>query len=196
MAKVLIVFATDYGNTQKMALALADGVKSVSGSEALVRNADEATSEDVLSAHALVLGSPVHMGSPDWRVKKFIDTICSKLWMKDRLIGKVGGVFCSGGGFGGGGGGAEVTLIALLNNLVELGMLIVPLPKNTPGYFKGGLQWGPYGRSHGPNMEEVGVLPESLEVAYHHGANIAKVTDSINGKTLFYQVSETVDSKK
>lgn len=185
MAKVLIVYATDYGNTHKMALAVEEGVKTVQGADVVVRTADIATAEDLLSSDAMIMGSPVHMGSPDWRVKKFIDSVCSKLWMKDKIIGKVGGVFASGGGFGGGGGGSEMTMLAMLNNMAELGMLLVPLPKNTPGYGKGGLQWGPYGRSLGPNMEQVGVLPESLEAAKFHGANIAKIAEALKGKMLF-----------
>lgn len=195
MSKVLIVYATTYGNTHKMALAVADGVKTVSGSTATVKTAENATSEDVETSDALIIGSPVHMGSPDWRVKKFIDDVCSGLWMKDKLVGKVGGAFVSGGGYGGAGGGCEVTLVALLNNIAELGLLMVPLPKNTPGFSKGGLQWGPYGRSLGPNMEQVGVLPESLEVASYHGANIARIADTIKGKSLFF-TSETAASKR
>ena len=184
MTKVLIVYATDYGNTQKMALAVEQGVKSVSNTNALTKTTDQVTAEDFLSHDAFILGSPVHMGSPDWRVKKLIDEVCSKLWMKDKLVGKVGGVFVSGGGFGGAGGGCELTLLALLNNFAELGLIIVPLPKNTPGYKAGGLQWGPYGRSMGTNMEQVGVLPEGLEAAMHHGANIARVAAALKGKSL------------
>lgn len=185
MVKVLIVYATDYGNTQKMALAVADGVKGVQGAESSVKTADDVTKEDFLSHDAIIFGSPVHMGSPDWRIKKVIDQICSKLWMKDALVGKVGAVFASGGGFGGAGGGCELTLLAMLNNLVELGLVIVPLPKNTPGYSGGGLQWGPYGRSMGTNMEQTGVLPEGLIAAMHHGANVARVAIALQGKTLF-----------
>lgn len=190
MAKVLIVYATTYGNTHKMALAVADGVQSVAGSTSIIKHAQDVVSEEVINCDALILGSPVHMGSPDWRVKKFIDEVCSKLWMKDLLIGKVGGVFASGGGFGGAGAGCELTMLGLLNNLAELGMLIVPLPKNTPGFSKGGLQWGPYGRSAGTNMEQTGVLPESLEAAMHHGSNIARIADAVKNKSLFTMQKE------
>ncbi|MFV0340986.1 MAG: flavodoxin domain-containing protein [Parachlamydiaceae bacterium] len=185
MAKVLIVYDTDYGNTQKMALSVAEGVKTVEGASVTVKKAEETTAEDLLGHDAIVFGSPVHMGSPSWRMKKFIDEVCSRLWMKDKLIGKVCGVFVSGAGYGSAGGGCEVTMLALLNNCAELGLLIVPLPKNTPGYKDGGLQWGPYGRSMGPNMEQVGVLPEGLIAAYHHGANIARAALTVTGKKIF-----------
>jgi NAD(P)H dehydrogenase (quinone) len=118
-------------------------------------------------------------------VKKFIDSVCSPLWVKDKLIGKVGGVFATGGGFGNSGAGCELTMLAMLNNFVELGLVIVPLPKNTPGFAFGGLQWGPYARSGGLNMEHVGVSNESLEAAFHHGANIARVATALQNTHLF-----------
>ncbi len=162
MVKILIVYETDYGNTQKMAVAALEGVQTVEGASGVVKVAEDVTAEDLLGCDGVLFGSPVHMGSPDWRIKKLIDQVCSKLWMKDLLIGKVAGVFVSGGGFGGAGGGCELTMLALLNNFAELGMIMVPLPKNTPGYKDGGIQWGPYGRSMGTNMEQTGVLPEGL----------------------------------
>lgn len=191
MTRILIVYASDYGNTKKMAEAVAEGVRST-GAEALVKEADQATKEDLLGSDGLIMGSPVHMGSPDWRVKKFIDTVCSGLWMKDALIGRVGGVFASGGGFGSAGAGVEITLIAMLNNLAELGMMMVPLPKNTPEFKSGGIQWGPYGRSQGTGMEQTGVSKEALKVAFQHGANIARVAEVHKHHSPF--LKETVKS--
>ncbi len=185
MAQILIVYASDYGNTEKMAHAAADGVNSVEGVNAVLKKAEEATADDMTASDGVVFGSPVHMGSMDWRVKKFIDTVCAGLWMQDRMNGRVAGVFTSGGGFGGAGGGTEVAMLALLNNIAELGMLIVPLPKNTENYQKGGLHWGPYGRSADENMEHVGVSDEALLVAKKHGANIARTVAAVNGRTLF-----------
>lgn len=189
MTRVLIVYASDYGNTKKMAEAVAEGVKST-GAEALIKEADHATKDDLLGSDAMIMGSPVHMGSPDWRVKKFIDTVCSGLWMKNALVGRVGGVFASGGGFGSAGAGVELAMLAMLNNLAELGMLIVPLPKNTPEYQNGGIQWGAYGRSQGVNMEQSGVSKEALKVAFQHGANISRVADLHKNHSPF--VKETV----
>lgn len=185
MIKVLIVYATDYGNTEKMATAVASGVTSLPETEVVVKFADDVTEDDVIASDAMIVGSPVHMGSLDWRVKKFIDQICEPLWIKDSLIGKVGAVFATGGGFGNSGGGAELTMLALLNNFAELGMVMVPLPKITPGYPLGGLQWGPYGRSAGEHMEQTGVTEERLEAAKYHGANVARVAAAQAGKELF-----------
>jgi len=185
MANVLIVYATVYGNTKKVAEAVAKGAESVNGTKVTIKLAEEATAEDVVACDGLITGSPVHMGSPDWKIKQFIDNVCAKLWMKDKLVGKVGAVFACGGGFGSAGGGGEITMLAMLNNLAELGLLLVPLPKNTPGYGVGGLQWGPYSRTMGPNMEQTGVKDEMLEVARNHGANVARAAKTVKGQAIF-----------
>jgi len=183
--KIVIIYATDYGNTKKMAESVMAGAQSVVDTQVVIKQAEEVTAEDWISSQGVIVGSPVHMGSPDWRIKKMIDTVCSGLWMKDKLIGRVGGVFATGGGFGSAGGGCELVMLSLLANFAELGFIIVPLPKNTPGYPAGGLHWGPYARSGGPNMEPVGVSSESLEASFHHGANIARLAGQLKGNTVF-----------
>lgn len=185
MSQVLIVYSGDWGNTKKMAEAIAKGVSSVKGATAILKTAEEAQADDVTAADALIVGSPVHMGSIDWRVKTFIDKICSGLWMKDALVGKVGAVFATGSGFGNGGGGVELTLLSLLSNFAELGMFIVPLPKNTAGYAKGGTQWGPYGRSMGENMEQTGLPEDRLEAAIQHGVHVARAAEALKGNAIF-----------
>jgi NAD(P)H dehydrogenase (quinone) len=191
MSKILVIYATDYGNTKAMAESVVRGAKSIPGTEVTLRTAEEVKEEEFIQSDGIIVGTPVHMGSPDWRIKKMIDTICSKLWMKDKLIGKVGGVFATGGGYGNAGGGCELSMLALLNNFAELGIITAPLPKNTPGYNVGGLQWGPYGRSAGVNMEQTGVSPDSLVAAFHHGANIARLAKAIHGQNVFAKPEPT-----
>ncbi len=190
MVKVLIVYASDYGSTKKMAEAVADGARSVPDTEVVVKFADQVTQDDATSSDAVIVGSPVHMGSMDWRVKKFIDDICGPLWVHDRMVGKVGAVFVTGGGFGSAGGGSEVTMVALLNNFAELGMVLVPLPKNTPGYANGGLQWAPQGRTADNDGTPIGLSDDRTEAAKHHGANVARVATVLKGKKLFAQGSK------
>ncbi len=186
MTKVLIIYATDYGSTEKMAQAVARGVESVPGASAVLKTAEAATVEDVLGADALILGTAVHMASMHWQMKKFIDTVTSGLWMEDKIAGKVGAVFASGSGYGNTGGGAELTMLSMLGDLAEMGLIIVPLPKNTPGYSVGGLHWGAYGRAHNEDLSSIkGGLPgERMEAAKHHGANVARVADAVKGRDL------------
>ena len=185
MAKVLVVYATDYGSTKKMAEAVAEGAKLVDGAQVVIKTAEETTAEDFTSSDAIIMGSPVHMGTIDWRVKQLIDKVCGKLWMKDALSGKVGAVFATGSGYGNAGGGCELTMLSMLSNFAELGLVLVPLPKHTPGYHKGGIQWGAYGRSMSEKIEPTGVSVEQLEAAKHHGANVARVTLALGGPIKF-----------
>lgn len=185
MAKVIIVYATDYGSTKKMAEAVAEGVSSVEGAEAILKLAEETTINDLLAANALIFGSPVHMGSMDHRMKTLIDMVCSGLWMKDAIVGKVGAVFTTGSGFGNSGAGVELTQLGLLSNFAELGLILVPLPKNTPGYPKAGLQWGPHGRSADENLKPSGLSDDQLVAARHHGANVANVALKLGGPVPF-----------
>jgi len=185
MARILVIYESDYGSTGKMAQAAADGVNGVSGVEAVVKKAEEVSADDFTGADGVLIGTPVHMGSMDWRIKKMIDTVCSGLWMQDKMNGKVAGVLASGAGFGGGGGGAELAMLSLLNNFAELGMIIVPLPKNTEGYKKGGLQWGPYGRSADIDMQHNGVDDDVIELSRRHGANIARAAQALSTTSVF-----------
>lgn len=187
MPNILIVYATDYGNTKKMAEAVAAGAAEAPGAEVVLRTAEEVTKEEVLACDALILGSPVHMGSMDHRVKAFIDKICGKLWVADALVGRVGGVFVSGGGFGSAGMGCELTMLSMLANLAELGLILVPVPRNTPGFAQGSLQWGPYGRSTDEDFSHIkdGVPQERLKAARHHGRHVARVAAALKGAEIF-----------
>ncbi len=185
MPKILIIYATDHHSTEKMAHAAAEGARSVADTSVTLKTADETTADDLTAADGILLGSPVHMGSMDWRIKKLIDTVFSGLWMKGALNGKVGGVFVSGGGIGEGGAGSEITMISLLNNLAEMGMVLVPLPLCTPGYADGALQWGPYGRAHNHEGKPVGLTDAQLVPSRHHGANVARVAAALQGVKWF-----------
>lgn len=185
MVKVLVIYATDYGSTRKMAEAVAAGVETVADAQAAILQAEDVKQEDMLSSDAVIVGTPTHMGSPDWRIKQFIDQVCSPLWMKDALVGKVGAVFASASGFGSTGGGSELTMLSLLANFAELGMILVPLPKNTPGYPKAGLHWGPCARTGSEHLEPIGASDDKLEAAHYHGANVARTAAALKGAKVF-----------
>lgn len=185
MTKMLVIYASDYGNTEKMANAAVEGITSIPGAEAVLRKAENITADDFTASDGVLLGSPVHMGSMDWRVKKMIDTVCSGLWMQNKMNGKTIGLFASGGGFGGAGGGVELAFISMLNNFSELGMVFVPLPKITENYKKGGLQWGPYGRSADEEMNHEGVSEEVLALTKQHGMHVTRVAQELKNKDIF-----------
>ncbi len=185
MTTILITYASDYGNTEKMAQAAASAVESIDSTTVILKKVEDVTMDDFTASDGVLLGTPVHMGSMDWRVKKMIDTVCSGLWMQDKMNGKAAGVFASGGGFGNGGGGVELTYLSMLNNFAELGMLIVPLPKITKGYNKGGLHWGPYGRSADEDMNNTTVADEVLELVKLHAIHLTRAATALKGKEIF-----------
>lgn len=184
MATVLIVFTTSLGNTKKMADSVADGAKSVPRTEVFLKEAAEATKDDARSADAIIIGSPVRHRSADSRIKHFVEQVFEQLWLTDELVGKVGGVFTVGGGYGDTGAGCELTQLGMLAAMAGCGMILVPLPKTTPGSDVAGMHWGPDGRSGGKKMEPVGITEGMLEAPFHHGANIARVADALRGKHL------------
>ena len=101
------------------------------------------------------------------------------------MNGKTIGRFASGGRFGGAGGGVELAFISMLNNFSELGMVFVPLPKMTENYKKGGLQWGPYGRSAGEEMNHEGVSEEVLALTQKHAMHVTRVAIELKNKDIF-----------
>ena len=168
-----------------MAQSVVDGVCSVPGAEVVLREALEANKDDVRTCDALIVGSPVRHRSGAVRIKTFIENVCEYLWLTDEMVGKVGGVFTVGGGYGDCGAGSELAQLGILAAMAAGGMILVTLPKCTPGFRSAGMHWGPHGRSGGPRMEPFGVTDEMRLAAWHHGANIARFTRELAGKALF-----------
>lgn len=172
---VLIVYHSDYGNTKKMADAIAAGCKASEPEVPVVlQEATSVSLDEMVAADVIVFGTPVHMGSMAWQVKQLIDR-AGKLWMEGLLEGKVGGVFATGGGFGGAGGGVESTMISLHSHFLEHGMVVVGFPKSLPGYADGGSQWGPYGRSGNHEGMPGSVSEAALTAARSYGIHLAEV---------------------
>jgi len=67
--EVLVVFASTGGSTRRAAQAHADGA-AAAGARAATIDAATATAADLLRANALILGSPIHMGTPHWEMKR------------------------------------------------------------------------------------------------------------------------------
>lgn len=188
MAHILIVYSTIFGSSKIMAESVLTGAQSVPNTQSVLKTAEEASRDDVNQADALILGCAVHMGSADWRLKRFIEDVIGISWLADEMIGKVGAAFAVGGGFGGGGAGNESTLLNILSALAESGCIIVPLPKVTPSAAHGSHYLGPYARTGGPLMEPGQPGEEALRVAEQHGANVARIAQVIKdggGAQLF-----------
>ncbi len=119
MNKVVVVYDSQTGNTAKMAKYVAEGARSVPGTEVRLKSVGEATADDIRWADGLAVGSPTNFGTVSWKMKKFWDEIPKDDWLK--VDGKIACAFSSSGGWG---GGAELTCMTLLTILMNYGFLV------------------------------------------------------------------------
>ena len=90
MAKILIVYHSQSGNTQMMADAVAEGARSIEGADA--------TADDLLSADGLALGTPENFGYMSGMLKDFFDRTYPEV--QDKVFRKPFVVFISAGNDG------------------------------------------------------------------------------------------------
>ena len=72
MAKVLVVYHTQTGNTEKLALAVKEGVGSC-GIDVILKKASEANLEDLLSSDGYCFGTPDYFSYMAGGLKDFFD---------------------------------------------------------------------------------------------------------------------------
>ncbi|GBR10939.1 NAD(P)H:quinone oxidoreductase [Acetobacter oeni] len=148
MPKVLVLYYSSYGHVEKLAYAVADGVREA-GSEAVVKRVPELVPEEVAKAShfqldqkaplatpaelpeydAIILGAPTRFGRLPSQMANFWDQT-GGLWAKGALIGKLGAVFTSTASQH---GGQETTQFSLMTNLIHHGMIVSGLPYSFAG---------------------------------------------------------------
>ena len=116
--KVLVVYDSKTGNTEKMAFAVAKGAEEVSGVEVAVKKVKKTSPSDLLGADSIVMGSPTYFGQMSAKLKALID---ESIKVHKKLGGKVGAAFTSSGGTA---SGAETTLLSILQAMLIHGMII------------------------------------------------------------------------
>jgi len=95
MAEVLIIYHSQTGNTEKMAKALAEGAKRVSGTGVILKKATEATLEDLINSSGIAIGSPDYFRYMAGAVKDFFDRTYYP--SQGRVTGKPCVLFATGG---------------------------------------------------------------------------------------------------
>jgi flavorubredoxin len=75
MAKAIVTYESKYGNTKRVAEAIAESMNEVAGVEASVRALKEVELGEISGCDAILLGSPNHLGGPTRGVKGFIDKL-------------------------------------------------------------------------------------------------------------------------
>lgn len=73
MAKVLIVYHSQSGNTKAAAEAVAKGAKQFSGTKVIIKEALNATKDDLLSCNAVAVGTPDYFSYMAGGLKDFFD---------------------------------------------------------------------------------------------------------------------------
>jgi len=118
MAKILVVYDSKTGNTEKMAFAVAEGAKQVKGTDVTVKKVNETSNEDLLNADGIIVGSPTYYGQMSGKIKKLFD---KSVKIHGKLEGRVGGAFTSSGVIA---SGAETTLLSILQAMLIHGMIV------------------------------------------------------------------------
>ncbi len=122
-ARLLIIYYSRTGNTEKMAKAVAEGAKEVKEVEVILRKVNNVKVNELADYDGIVIGSPTYYGQMASEVKKFID---ESVKIHGKLEGKVGGAFSSCAARG---GGAETTVLSILKAMLIHGMIIQGNPE-------------------------------------------------------------------
>jgi NAD(P)H dehydrogenase (quinone) len=115
-SKILIVYDSITGNTEKVAKLIAQGVREA-GSKVQVKRLENVEVHELTEADAIILGSPTHYGSMSAKMKQFIyetDKIHGK------LAGKLGAAFTSSCG-----DGDDTTLTSMIQAMLIHGMMVI-----------------------------------------------------------------------
>ena len=143
MTKVLVLYYSAYGHMERMAQAVAEGVREA-GAQADIKRVPELVPEDVARKSgfkldqaapiatvaelpgydAIIFGSGTRFGVVTSQMRNFLDQT-GPLWATGALVGKVGSVFT---GSGTQHGGQESTILTMIPTLLHQGMVVVGLP--------------------------------------------------------------------
>ena len=205
MSKIIVVYYSLYSHIHKMAQAVAEGARQVSGTEVLLRRVPEtlpdevlvamgavdaqksmgdipiATVEELPDADAIIFGTPTRFGNMCGQMRQFLDAT-GQLWAKGALVGKVGSVFTSSGTQH---GGQESTILSFHTTLLHQGMIIVGLPYSFAGQMDNSEITGgsPYGASTIAGTKgERQPSENDLAGARFQGNHVAKIAAKLSKK--------------
>ena len=194
MPKVLVLYHSTYGHVEQMALAEAEGARTVERTQVDIKRVPELVPEEVARKagakldqkapvaspqeldryDAIVVGAPTRYGRMASQMANFLDQT-GGLWARGALVGKVGSAFASTATQH---GGQETTLFSLITNMLHYGMVIVGLPyawsgQQTLDEITGGSPYGATTLAGGDGTR----MPSAneLELARWQGRHVAQV---------------------
>ena len=130
---VLVTYHSVSGNTEKMAQAVAEGAKAVSGTSVVLKRVGEVIGDDLLSSDAVIVGSPVYVGNMSGEVKTFFDNWGRKFGLgtaTGKMRNKVGAAFATGGSIS---SGKEITMLTILGSMLSHQMIVIRGASATTG---------------------------------------------------------------
>jgi len=122
MPNVLIAYYSQGGNTERLAMLVADGLRE-GGIEPTVKRVTEVNVPGLIEYDGIILGSPTYYGTMAAPVKKLLD---ESVQFHGRLDGKVGAAFTTSGNMA---GGNETTILDILHALMIHGMVVQGDPR-------------------------------------------------------------------
>jgi NAD(P)H dehydrogenase (quinone) len=169
--RVLVVYYSLHGNTEKFAQGVAEGVKRVPGAVAEVKRVEAATKEDLQAADAIALGCPTYFGNIPGKMKVVIDDWNWK-WKVD-FTDKVGGAFSTGAGQV---GGKEFVVVSLLMFMLNNRMVVAgPLYQDEEGEDI----WAEAGAAAMTGPLDPGVSEKELDAARRLGERLARLAKKL-----------------
>ena len=199
MAKVLVLYYSMYGHIETMASAVAEGARSVTGTEVTIKRVPELMSEDVARTagakldqaapiatvdelphyDAIIFGTQTRFGNMCAQMRNFLDRT-GRLWMNGNLIGKVGSVFTSTATQH---GGQETTITSFHSTLLHHGMIIVGVPYSCQelmnmGEITGGSPYGAGTLAGGDGSRKP--TENEFRIARFQGAHVAKIAAKLS----------------
>jgi NAD(P)H dehydrogenase (quinone) len=163
--KILVTYHSLSGNTERMADAVVAGAKSVSGAQVVLKRVGHVTADDLFSADAVIVGSPVYWSNMSGEVKTFFDNWQFKfgVFPEYKMKDKVGAAFATGGQVS---SGKEVTMLTILAAMLENRMIVVS-------------DGGAFGASATTEGDSPGIDDQELASAKALGRRVAEVTKLI-----------------
>ena len=93
--KILIMYDSNTGNTEKLAQAIANGIKLISGVTVELKRAEAVKAQDVIDADGYTIGSPSHFTIMSGKVLSLLTKLYS---LRHKMAGKPMAVFTTGTG--------------------------------------------------------------------------------------------------
>ena len=199
MTKVLVLYYSMYGHIETMAKAVAEGARSIAGSEVTIKRVPDLVSEDVArkagakldqeapiatvdeiqNYDAIIFGTPTRFGNMCAQMRNFLDQT-GHLWLNGSLIGKVGSVFTSTATQH---GGQETTITSFHSTLLHQGMIIVGVPYSCQELMNmseitGGSPYGGGTLAGGDGRRQPS--ENELKIARFQGAHVAKIAKKLS----------------